>query len=207
MFSYIDHLVYGVSDLHSGISHFERLLSITPVFGGQHLGKGTHNALIALSTDCYLEIIAPDPQQKDVCRPYWIDVDLQMTPRLIRWAAKCSDLEALTKASLKHGINIGDIISGNRNLPDGTTLNWKLTDTRINLLSGLVPFFINWQESLHPAKSLPLECKLVEFNLEHPNPEQVSNCMNMFDLMPNVIKGVSPKITAKIQSPRGIVAI
>ena len=207
MFSCIDHLVYGTSDLALGTSYFEEILHIKAVPGGQHLNRGTHNALIALSSSCYLEILAPDPQQKEVPLPYWIDVYPQMKPRLIRWASKCSNIEDLIKIGLSHGLDLGGVISGSRNLSDGTVLNWRLTDTRVNHFSGVMPFFIDWQNSVHPSKNIPLECSLVEMNLEHPDAEKINRYFKALSLEPKVISATAPSIKAKIQSPAGVIII
>ena len=57
----IDHLVYATPDLERGIREIEELLGIRAMLGGQHPGRGTQNASIALGAGAYLEIIGPDP--------------------------------------------------------------------------------------------------------------------------------------------------
>ena len=56
MFTHIDHVMLCVPDLNAGVAQFKKL-GFNVVAGGEHPGKGTHNA-IAFNQDEYLELLA-----------------------------------------------------------------------------------------------------------------------------------------------------
>lgn len=203
----IDHLIYAAPALESGIDAIEALLGVRPVYGGQHPGRGTHNALLGLGSEVYLEVIAPDPDQPDVPRPLWIPADRVAEPRLIYWAAKSNDLAALVEKAGRSGLKLGEVSSGSRARPDGQLLSWQLTGPRANPADGIIPFFIDWGDSPHPALGLPQGGKLVALQARHPAPGKVSAWMQMLGLDMKVEYGPEPALSARIQAPEGVVVL
>ncbi len=55
----------------------------------------------------YLELIGPDPSQEKPPKPRWFDLDTLLSPRLITWAAKATDLDHLAAAARNAGVFLG----------------------------------------------------------------------------------------------------
>ena len=203
----VDHLVYGTPDLTRGIEEIEKLLGVRATPGGQHPGRGTHNALLALGSASYLEIIAPDPEQPapKTPRPFGID-DLNQS-RLVAWAAKGNELDQLTREAARKGVQLGAVTSGSRQRPDGVLLSWRYTNPATVVADGIIPFFIDWGGSAHPAQTAAGGLSLVAMRAEHPDAERVQNMLRQLGVDILVKQGVRPTLIAVIDCPRGRVEL
>jgi hypothetical protein len=203
----IDHLVYGTTDLSRGVSEIERLLGVAATPGGQHPGGGTRNALVSLGPGSYLEIIGPDPDQPRPAEPRVFGLDALDSSRLVTWAAKGTALNQLHAQARRQGVPLGAVESGSRRRPDGTTLSWQFTDPSEVVADGIVPFFIDWGTSPHPATSAATGASLVSLRAEHPDPPQVERMLRILGLDLAVKPGPRPALIAVIDSPRGRVEL
>lgn len=203
----VDHLVYGTPDLRMGVEQIEKLLGVRATPGGQHPGAGTRNALIALGPATYLEIFGPDPEQPKPNSPRPFGIDGLTTPRLVAWAAKGNNLDLLASDALRQGVRLGEVGSGSRQTPEGALLSWRFTNPRTVIGDGIVPFFINWGQTLHPAGTAPAGATLVGLRAEHPDPERVQSILSQLGFDLPVTKATKPALIASIESPRGRVEL
>jgi hypothetical protein len=203
----VDHLVYAAPDLNRGVEEIEKLLGVRATPGGQHPGRGTRNALIALGPETYLEIIAPDQEQPPPKTPRPFGIDGLKESRLVAWAAKGDDLQRLRDEAARKGARLGEVMSGSRRRPDGVLLSWRYTDPQTVLADGLVPFFIDWGQSPHPAHTATSGASLVALRAEHPDAQRVQRLLQELGLDLPVQPGAAPALVAIIDSPRGRVEL
>ena len=203
----IDHLVYATPDLQRGIDAVEKQLGIKATPGGQHPGLGTRNALVALGPTSYLEIIGPDPDQPKPAGPRRFGIDDLKTPRIVRWVVKSSELAAVKAKADGAGVTLGAIAAGSRKRPDGVVLSWRYTDPAVTVADGLVPFFIDWGTSPHPALTAAKGATLVQLRAEHPDAPRVQKMIDQLGLDLRVSQASAPAIIATIDSPRGRVEL
>ncbi|HEU5257896.1 MAG TPA: VOC family protein [Vicinamibacterales bacterium] len=199
----IDHLVYATPDLAAGVRHVEAVLGIHATPGGQHPGEGTRNALIALGPTSYLEIIGPDPEQPRPAGPRKFKIDDLTEPRLVTWAAKATNLTQLVADARRRGVPVGDVIPGSRRTPGGVLLSWHISNQRAMVADGLVPFFIDWGDTPHPAQSAAAGATLIALRAEHPDPEHVRRMLGELGLELPVAKDAKPSLVATIAGTRG----
>lgn len=204
---FVDHLVYACPDLELGIDEIERLLGVRASPGGSHPGWGTRNALVSLGPAVYLEIVGPDSEQTAYAQPRVFRVDDLSAPRLVTWAARGSDLEGLRSPELGDGAALGEVFSASRQQPDGVTLSWKLTNPFTVLGDGLVPFFIDWGETPHPASAAAQGATLLALRAEHPDPEGVRVMLEQLELELPVSVGPEPALVATIEGLNGQVEL
>lgn len=204
--SKIDHLVFATPNLAEGVEQVEKLLGVKAVPGGQHPGAGTRNALIRLGELTYLEIIGPDPDQPKPALSRRFGIDDLKSSGLVTWAAKNTDLDALVQDAKKHGVDMGHVQAGSRRRPDGLLLAWKTVSTALNA-DGIIPFFIDWGTTPHPASSLPKACTLFALRAEHPDANRVRAELSSLGLNLRVDARPAPALIATIHTPHGDVEL
>jgi hypothetical protein len=199
----VDHLVYTTPDLELGIQAIEKLTGVRASAGGQHPGLGTRNALIALGSSTYLEIIGPDPDQPAPHGARRFGIDGLKAPRLLTWVAKGTDLAPFVDRARGNGVRLGDVMAGSRRRPDGVLLSWRYTDPDVILEERLVPYFIDWGTSPHPATTAAPGLSLSALRAEHPDPERMARILKQLGLDLPVRRGAKPSLIATIDSPKG----
>ncbi|MGB0997455.1 MAG: VOC family protein [Pseudomonadales bacterium] len=197
----LDHLMYAVPDLELGMQQIHELTGIEPIMGGSHPGVGTRNALLSFSADQYLEIIAPDPEQNLAGTTGEL---LARNPNsgLRAWAVASDDLAAVRDAAATQNVAARDIINMARTTPDGVALAWQL----LFLNEPHWPFFIDWQNSPHPALTAPQGCQLSNFVVTTPDPQQYAALLAKLDLQVEVKEGTFG-FSAKLTTPNGVVEL
>ena len=203
----LDHLVIAAATLPEGVAHVERLLGVKMSPGGQHVFMGTHNAVLRLGHECYLEVIAIDLNLPAPPRPRWFGLDdpalqgsLAKSPRLIHWVARTDDI--VTAQALAPDI-LGPIVAANRG-----NLNWKITipDTGGLPEGGAFPTLIEWSIGEHIAgKMLDCGCSLVELVVVHSDLDKFRERLTL-PAAPRVRfqQGETIHLSAIVQTPSGL---
>ena len=165
----VDHIVYTCANLEDGIARLECLTGVRAAYGGCHPGIGTHNALMSLGDDVYLEIIAPDPSQPPPVKPRPFGLDKYTYGQenggghLVAFAVhptSGASIELVAATFALEGADPGPIRSMARRKPNGSELKWRLT--ALEPAAGPRPWVIDWSgAAAHPAKTTPKGCKLV----------------------------------------------
>ena len=199
----IDHLVYATPDLQLGITSVEKLIGVRATPGGQHPGRGTRNALLALGPGAYLEIIGPDPEQATPSQPRPFGIDNLTGPRLVTWAAKGTKLEQWSSDARGNGVQLGAVIPGSRRRADGILLSWRYTDPRTVVADGIAPFFIDWGKTPHPASTAAQGASLIALRAEHPDAKHVQSVLKALGLDLRVQAGPRSALIATINGPKG----
>ena len=202
----IDHIVYAVFDLAKGVADVEGRLGVRAVPGGSHPGRGTHNALLGLGGQSYLEIIAPDPDQEPPAGPLPFALERLTEARLVGWAIRVQGLDAFVERARRAGYDPGPIREMSRVRPDGARLTWRLAQDAPGR-SLVVPFVIDWLDTAHPAASAPGGVTLVRLSGVHPDPGSVRPALAALGAGITVVEGPAPVLAAVLDTPRGRVEL
>ena len=195
---YLDHIMYAVPDLEDSMAEIASITGIVPSNGGVHPGNGTRNALLGLSDSSYLEIIGPDKKQnlENTLGELLVSKN---TSGIRAWAVAVSDLALVADVAQDLGFRVRERKEMSRKTPEGSLLEWELL-----FLDGgpLLPFFIDWKGSEHPARKAPSGCGLSELSISAEEPKVYQELLNKLHLEVSVSEG-EPAISAIIRSPKG----
>jgi hypothetical protein len=197
----IDHLVYAAPDLQAAVADVAQRFGVRARMGGRHVGRGTRDALLALGSQTYLEIIAPDPEQPEPAVPRPFGLDSVNRGRLVRWAVACEDIDAAVAGARGHGYDPGDVVDGHRAEPAGTVLRWRMTSGE--LADGLAPFLISWGDTEHPARSAPSGLTLEAFRIEHPDPPSLLPALTALGADAEIRQVAAAALVARLSGPNG----
>jgi hypothetical protein len=197
----IDHLVWYTSNLAEGRHYIAGHMDCEPLYGGEHPGEGTANAVMALGPSTYLEILGRDPLQGDE----GLDPEVKNLSGsgFYHWAVGGVELPLLAERAGMAGYEGGALVPGGRRKPDGTWLGWTCWGLRHHDFGSLVPFFIDWMGSEHPAVSAPLGGRLVEFAVHCPQADELSRLFDALKLEIMVKKAETPGVVALLESGKG----
>jgi hypothetical protein len=203
----IDHIVYGVLDLASGVADLERRLGVRATPGGKHLGRGTHNALLGLGGEAYLEIIARDPDQQPSPARLHFDLHELAEPKLVGWAVRTHGIDGFVERARRAGYDPGAVEDMSRTRPDGARLSWRVAQGPPAGRDLVVPFVIDWLDTPHPFASVPGGVTLARLSAVHPDPESVRPALDALGAAITVVDGAEPALVAVLDTPRGRVEL
>ena len=210
MNSRIDHIIIGTANLISGTNILETKLNAKFSPGGEHHIMGTHNNLLKLQSDIYLEIIANNPNVDNPSRQRWFSLDeirvkekITYSPRALSWVIQVENIEDTIK---KCRYNPGEIVKISRG-----ELTWKITVPSNGMLidNGVLPSLIEWPNGQHPSTKITnKKVSISKLSLFHPEPNKIKSIISDLiesDLI-HILEGF-PKIEFILTSPNGKVLI
>jgi len=196
-----DHLVISAATLKEGVQYVEDSLGVAMAGGGEHPAMGTHNRLLSLGPDDYLEVIAINPDADAPKRPRLFDLDnFAGEPRITNWVMRSNSIsDALAKAPP----NAGETVPLSRG-----DFRWQMAIPADGKLpfDGAFPSFIEWQGA-RPAPLLPATgCRLDTFEVVHPDALGLTAALRPFldDGRLSVAEGPQKAFRAEISTPNGL---
>jgi hypothetical protein len=148
----LDHIVIGCATLEQGAEYIRSLTGVEVPPGGRHERMGSHNRLMRISEETYLELIAIDPDAAAPAWPRWFALDnpaqrarLRERPRPIAWVAGTSNIVAVLAAS---STDLGRPVEMTRG-----PLRWRISLRDDGALAdgGALPVLIEWPGGKNPA--------------------------------------------------------
>lgn len=208
----VDHLIYASPDLKAGVAYIEELTGARAVAGGNHVGRGTHNALLTFDDRTYFEIIGIDPDQPEPERARGFGLDGRTQGALAGYAVHAigdETLEDIAAAMTAAGLDAGSIMDMSRRKPDGNLLEWRLsagghTSTGSD---GALPFAIDWLGGPSPATTLPSLGSLTNLAVSHSD-TRIGDAIAALGLaeMVTFTEG-AVSLAATIETPTGTVRL
>ena len=205
----LDHLAIVAPSLEAGAEYVRDTLGVDMPIGGKHPQMGTHNLLLRLGADIFLEVIAVDPEAELPKRRRWFGLDDTAAVqtawnegrRLRAWVARTNDFAGVLARN-------GNLLGRSEKVSRGDR-QWlfAVADDGSLPCGGVAPSVMDWGVQGNPAPSmLDLGFRLKSFKIEHPEMARVQKLYADLEVIdpPVVIEGEHFRYRAEIETPRGV---
>ncbi|MGB3148495.1 MAG: VOC family protein [Paracoccaceae bacterium] len=195
----LDHIVVTAATLAEAVSHIEQALGVRlPEAIGRHDLMGTHNRLLGLGPDDYLEAIAPDPAAPPPKERRWFDLDHVAGPaRLSNWVLRTDNLAAcLGRLPGATGRQL-DLSRGD--------FRWTMSapESGFQAYGGAFPALLQWHGGLKPPDRLAdAGCRLTGLEIAHPEAAEIAALLGLRDARIQLVPG-RPACRARFATPHG----
>lgn len=179
----LDHIVLGASTLDEGTEYLEKILELKLSDVGYHNDMGTHNRVIKVSEDIYLELVAIDPNSKTLKHRRWFNLD---SPKLQKKLRKLPQIIGFVIENEKEQIlrYYNPFFQASRG---NYSWNFAMPNPKNNLISnellesGIIPSLIKWksEKPIYQMKSNQLELEKIQIEFTN-NQVQYKNFINSF---------------------------
>ena len=163
----LDHLVIGAVTLEEGTEFVEDILQTKLSNIGYHKDMGTHNRVIKISNEVYLEVVAIDPKINNLKNRKWFNLDnpnlqlkLKKSPQIIGYV-----IEKNNKIPFKYYDPFFNISRANYRwqfaMPSHKN---NILDSEI-IESGIIPSLIFWKSEKPIYKMKKNQLELISFQI------------------------------------------
>jgi hypothetical protein len=194
----LDHIAVAGATLEEAVRHVEEALGCTLGPGGRHDHMGTHNRLLGLGPDVYLEAIAVDPAAAAPAWPRWFRLDaFAGKPRLANWILRTDDLDAALARAPK-GAGVATALARG-------DFRWRMGIPADGCLpfDDAYPALIEWQGGLKPQDRLAdAGIRLIRLEVAHPEADALRSALPLAD--PRIVIVVGARaLRATFSTPHG----
>ena len=197
-----DHLVVTARTLDEGTSYVEAVLGTKLSGGGKHVKMGTHNRLLSLGNDAYLEVIAIDPDAPKPAHRRWFNLDnFSGAPRLMNWACNTDDIDAALEAAPPGSGTPMSLKRGD--------LTWQMAVPEFGRLpfDDAMPALIQWFSDTRPPQMLDdIGFRMTRLDVFHPKADALLAefpALHSMHGLVSVLPGPEKRLIATISTPSG----
>lgn len=200
----LDHIVVVAKNLAEGVAYVEASLGVQMQAGGVHTGFGTHNKLLSLGPDAYLEVIAPNPDDPNPKSARMFDLDnYSGPPRLKNWVIRSKNVGVDAALAPPEIGKVQALSRGN--------LRWLMTkpDTGKLPFDGAYPAIIEWQSDMPAPQLTPSGCHLQRLEIDHPADRALTDRLGLVlnDAQVSIAHGPAFVMRAHIMTPTGLLVL
>jgi hypothetical protein len=206
--SVLDHIGWGVPNFAAGVEALAAMTGVRPVLLYEPEGdeRPFRNAVLHLGGAQHLEVIGPSPDYAGELKGIGAFTASLPAPALIYWYVGSGDLDAVAAQARAAGYNFqmfDDIPGDGSNFRRGAIGGYQHLPA--------VPLVVEWHRETQPdgrwRADLGASCALVEFRVEHPEPEGVRAMYAALGIDQAVEWGTRPRLSLTLDTPKGRVRL